>query len=728
MNSYTIAEMETEEGDIVIVGYLPFINIGDTLKVFGNMVVHKDYGEQFKVDTFEKILPEGLEQLEKYLANGMIKGIGPSTAKKIIETFGEETINVFKFTPEKLANVKGISKDKAMQMSQDFIENWEVWQIVGFLEKFGIRSSSAKKVYEELGAEAITKIEANPYILIDIVRSIDFQKVDQVAISLGISYQNEKRIQSGIQYALMRISYNGNCCCLKQNLMQFVKELLQIEEGMIETELTSLIALGKVVIEERNEEKWVYLAEFYQAERNIAERIIALREAKVVEKVPHFNKELERIEKNSHIELSDKQKEAIKAINKNNILIITGGPGTGKTTIIKTIIDIYQENDKKVVLCAPTGRAAKRMTETTGVEAKTLHRLLEIGKTEEEDSKYEVNYEVAPIDADVIVVDEMSMVDIFLMNHLLKGVFKGTKLILVGDVDQLPSVGPGSVLKDLISSEAIITVSLNKVFRQAAKSKIILNAHKVNHGENFISKDNTSKEELENLEQDFFYIKESSPERILYQLLSLCTGRLKNYGDYDFFDHIQVLTPTKKGSLGTKELNRTLQQALNPATEESREKKVGEAIFRTGDRVMQIKNNYNIYWEKEIENKWESGSGVFNGELGMVKNIDEENRQVKVLFDDGKMVWYAYTELDQIEHAYAITIHKAQGSEFDVVIVVLPTSSPNLMTRNLLYTGLTRAKKLLVVIGSDYVVQFMITNEDNKKRNTGLEFKLRQLN
>lgn len=722
VNSYMIAILGTEEEEITIVGYMPFINIGDTVKVIGNFVTHKEYGEQFKVNTFEKLMPQTLDSLEKYLAAGNIKGIGPVTAQKIVETFKEETINVFKFEPYKLAQIKGISNEKAIEMSQSFIENWEVWQIVGFLEKYGISAQNAKTVYEKLGTSTIEEIEANPYLLIDMVRGVDFTKIDKIARESGFDLRNDKRIKSGIRYSLLKISYNGHCCTLKENLIRFVSELLQVGEEEIEDSLIDLNVQEKIQIETRtNGEKWIYLDEFYRAEKNIARKITILKEAKNIKRISHFKKELEKIEKQSKIEFSEKQREAIEAINENNVTIITGGPGTGKTTIIKTVMDIYKDHGKKVVLCAPTGRAAKRMTETTGEEAKTLHRLLEIGKLEEEGNIENIEYDVAPIDADIIIVDEMSMVDMFLMNYLLKGIFQGTKLVLVGDADQLPSVGPGSILKDLIESEEIVTIHLNKIFRQAAKSKIIVNAHRVNEGKNLISKEEL--EEQEEMKQDFFYVKERNQEQILKQVISLCKERLKNFGNYDFFYNIQVLTPTKKGMLGTRELNKILQEELNPSSQEKKEKKSGEIIFREGDRVMQTKNNYDIFWQK-VENSKENGTGIFNGELGRIQKIYEVEKQIKILFDDGKEAWYTYSELDQIEHAYAITIHKAQGSEFDVVIVVMPQTSPMLLTRNLLYTSMTRAKEMLIMIGDDQVMGYMIKNADNRKRNTGLAYKM----
>lgn len=663
VNSYMVAEFETDDELITVVGYLPFIHEGDSLKLIGKIVEHKEYGRQFKIDTFEKIMPKTLGALERYLANGNIKGIGEILAKRIIKKFGEETVYVFKCEPQRLAEIKGISEEKAKEISQSFIENWEVWQIVGFLDRFGIGAEYAKKVYNLLGINAIEQIENDPYILIDIARGVDFKQIDKMALDLGISSNNEKRITSGIKYGLIRTTYNGHSCVLKENLIQFVITLLDVTTDEIEDGLISLRANKEVVIENRDGQEYIYLENFYNVEEEIAFRILRLKKAKNMKYIKNIEKILKRIEKKSNIELSEKQKDAIFAINDNNVTIITGGPGTGKTTIIKSIIDIYEEKGYKVVLAAPTGRAAKRMTETTGKEASTLHRLLEIGKIDE-DSLYKTinDYEGAPIDADLIIVDEMSMVDMFLINYLLKCIYQGTKLILVGDEDQLSSVGPGSVLKDLIHSEAIETVHLDKIFRQAAKSKIVLNAHKVNKGEGFIKKED--EEITDDTMEDFFYIKENNQEKILNEVLSLCTGRLEKFGNYDFFQNIQVLSPTKKGMLGTRELNKSLQEKLNPNIDNLPEKANMGAIYRTGDRIMQIKNNYDIYWEKEIKeglNKGkELGSGVFNGEIGTIIDIDEKEKQVEIKFDDEKTVWYEFSELDQIEHSYAITIHKAQ--------------------------------------------------------------------
>ena len=726
VNSYTIANLETDVEVFTVVGYLPFINVGDNVKLEGKFVTHQEYGRQFRIDTFEKIMPQTLDALERYLASGNIKGIGPITANKIIKEFGEETISVFKFEPEKLARIKGITKEKAKSMGNEFCENLELWQIVGFLDKFGIPASAAQGIYKKLGTDTINKIENNPYLLVDLVREIDFKQIDKMALDLGLANNDAKRVESAIKYSLALASNNGNTCVEKQNLITFVQNLLNVDDKYIETCMINLKAQAKIEIEDTEGIEWVYLNTFYVCEKNIANKLITLKQAKNIKRIKDFDKKFAQEENSIDIVLSDKQREAIKSVNTNNVCVITGGPGTGKTTIIKFVIELFKNEGKKVVLCAPTGRAAKRMSEATGEEAATIHRLLCLTKTDETLGMERIDYQIEPIDCDVLIIDEASMVDVFLMNYILKGLYIGTKLVLVGDINQLPSVGPGNVLKDIINSGVIETIELNEIFRQAAQSQIITNAHKVNNGEDFL---NVPKDEIENKLQDFFFINETSTNKMIEDVVSLCSGRLKKYGNYDFFKDIQVLTPTKKGKLGTKELNIELQNALNPSINSAKDisqipqKKHGDRTFFVGDKVMQIKNNYEIYWER---NHKEDGTGIFNGELGTVTKIDDITKQVEVKFDDDKTAWYEYSELEQLEHSYSITIHKSQGSEFNVVILCLPQAAPMLLTRNLLYTGITRAKKLLIVLGTRKTVEYMIQNTETKKRNTGLEYKLKE--
>ena len=571
VNSYTVADFETvDKEDITVVGYLPFANEGDELVLIGDIITHPDYGEQLKIASFEKKMPETPEALEHYLSNGTFKGIGPATAKRIVKTFGNDTINVIKFEPKKIATIKGINEEKALEIAETFLANWEIWQIVGFLDKFGIGPQSAESVYKKLGEDALEKIMDNPYILIDVASKVSFEKVDKIAMELGTPPDSYKRVRSGIKYGLERIAINGNSTVIYENLVDYVEELLKVSKEAVEETIINMKAKEEIILEDREEDgklqEWVYLKSFYKAEENIALRLISLRDSDNVKYIKSLKKELKDIEKDIDLKLSEKQREAIELINDNNVCIITGGPGTGKTTIIRAIIELYKKHGKKPVLCAPTGRAAKRMTETTGEEAKTLHRLLELMGGDDE-NLFNTELLVTPIDGDIIIVDEASMLDMFLMNYLVKAIYKGTKLVLVGDIDQLPSVGPGSILKDIIESNQICTIRLNQIFRQAAKSKIIMNSHRVNEGESFIGRNvkqtDIDGESIELLD-DFFYINESVPEKIQQTIVSLCKGRLQKFGNYDFFNNIQIITPTKKGKLGTKELNILLQEELNP--------------------------------------------------------------------------------------------------------------------------------------------------------------------
>ncbi len=746
-NGYLIAVFQTEQIETTIVGYMPFIQKGDSLKVIGKFVVHPEYGDQFKVETFEKIMPETLDALEDYLSNGVIKGIGPATARKIVKKFGKETIEILKANPQELTKIKGITSKKAEEISESFIENWELWQIVGFLKQFGIGPQSAQTVYKKLGANTINIIETDPYILSELGIKVDFAQIDKMALDLGIEMNNLKRIGAGIRHGLNLATYNGHTCTLEENLITYVSNLLKIPQEDVEYGIKDLIAKEQIKEEKREEikeidgktelriENWIYLIDYYKTELNIALRIKGLIDAENIKKISNFDKELEKIEKESKIKLSEKQKEAIKLVNENNVSIITGGPGTGKTTIIKIIIDIFEKRGKKVVLCAPTGRAAKRMTEATNKEASTLHRLLEIGKTSEENPDPELD--ITPIDGDVVIIDEMSMVDIFLMNYLLKAIFKGTKLVLVGDIDQLPSVGPGTVLKDLIESRKIPYIKLNKIFRQALQSQIIVNSHKVNEGTNFLEENKTNNinsnennsinynnnnneeneednrnknknNEKNNNKNDFIFIKEKNNNEIIKKILEI----------YNL--EMQIITPSKKGDLGTKNLNKIIQEKFNSQNVMKNEKKFGEIIYREGDKVMQTKNNYDIMWRRNEE----INSGIFNGEMGIIEKINDELGEIKIKFDDNKVAFYGYQDLDQLEHSYAITVHKSQGSEFQTVIIPIFQAPPMLLTRNLLYTGMTRAKDQLIMIGNEYTIGFMINNIKIKERNSGLKYKL----
>ena len=720
-DGFMICALDIDGNELTIQGYIPFINKGDKIHVTGNYVTHPKYGKQLKVQTFEKIMPQTQEAFEKYLGSGVIKGVGPSTAHKIVAKFKDKTIETLRSYPEKIAEIKGITISKAKEISDEFVEKWDLWQIVEFLKKFGISANSAQTVYKKLGANAVNEIQDDPYKLEEIGIKVDFKKIDKIALEIGIERTSLRRVGSGIIHALNLAANNGHSCVIKENLIEYTATLLGVSNEDVKDGLKDLESKEKIVSEKRKSVEaingktesrdvtWIYLERFYGAEKNIAQKLKSLAEAPNIKKIHNIDKMIKKV---SDITPSKKQLEAINLINENNVAIITGGPGTGKTTIIKTIINMYKAIGKKTVLCAPTGRAAKRMTEATDEEAKTLHRLLQIGKLDDENPNPFLNVE--PIDADVIVIDEMSMVDMFLMSIALNGIYKGTKLILVGDVNQLQSVGPGRILKDLIESGKIPYITLNKIFRQAAKSQIIVNAHKVNDGINFLEETDDKEDTID----DFKFIAENNINNVQQILLD----------NYDV--NTQIITPSKKGDLGTKVLNELIQKKYNPEDESKREKKFGEIIFREGDKVMQTKNNYDIQWYKAEEgmfSKKEFGSGIFNGEMGIIDEINNEKGYIAIKFEDGKNAEYGYADLDQIEHCFAITVHKSQGSEFDKVVMPVLQIPPMLLARNVLYTGMTRAKKNLIMIGNADVVNCMINNVNSKKRNSGLQYKLEQI-
>ena len=729
INSYTIAEIYANELEKIetIVGYLPFIAEGDEVKLIGKIVEHKEYGEQFKVDSFEKLMPQSLEALERYLGNGTIKGVGPATARKIVETFGDETLDILKYDPSKLQKVRGISSERALEIAESFMESWGVWQIVEFLKKFNIGIENAKRIYDKLGAMAIETIEENPYVLIDLVRGVNFKQIDDMALKLGIEAESLKRITSGIKYALIQISYNGHSCAILQNLEEFVINLLGISIDDVESGIIHLKAKGEIVIEDRDDDtEWVYLESFYNTEVAICNRLNKLDETENSKKVKGIKNEMKRVEKENGIELSEKQKEAVQAVNDNNVTIITGGPGTGKTTIIKSIIEIYIKQNNKIVLAAPTGRAAKRMTEATGYEAMTIHRMLEInGEADRERdmkkgnaSMFERN-EGNPLETDVIIIDEMSMVDLYLMNALLQAMVPGTRLIIVGDANQLPSIGAGNVLKDMIASGQFKVVELNQIFRQEEGSHIVRNAHLIHQGRPV---------ELDNKSRDFFFLQRNNIQDVLGVLVYLVRDKLPGYVHVKPYD-IQILTPMRKGELGVERLNQVMQQYLNPPSDEKKEKEIAFGLFREGDKVMQIKNNYQIEWEMRNSKGFtvDKGVGVFNGDMGIITEINDYTEKITVLFDETREVQYPYATLDELELAYAVTIHKSQGSEYPAVVMPILSGPRVLFHRNLLYTGVTRAKNCLTIVGDRNMLFSMIQNVNEQRRYTTLALRLDQI-
>lgn len=716
INGYTVCDIKCEKDKVTAVGYMPFINVGETLKLMGKWVTHPDYGEQLKVEFYEKIAPETADAIEKYLASGVIKGVGPATAAKIVQRFGNETLDVIQFRPQMLSEIKGISIDKAIGIGQAFQEQRELREVVMFLQKYGVSPAFSTKIYRAFGEKTIEEIKSNPYRLADEIFGIGFKTADRIAMSLGIDPASRYRVSSGIKYVLSQAAANGHTFVSEDKLKEYTSELLEVNIDNINNVLLSLL-LDKAVCTERGDDiNRVYLSPFYYAELGVCRKLIELSNLEFRGDLDDFDEKLEEIQLEEGIVLADMQKVAIREALTNGVLVITGGPGTGKTTIIKSIIKLLDREGYEVALAAPTGRAAKRMSEATGCEARTIHRLLEMGYTGNENEPLFLRTEANPIDADVIIIDEMSMVDILLMNHLLKAITPGTRLILVGDVNQLPSVGAGNVLKDIIASSTIKTVKLTEIFRQAQESMIIVNAHRINRGESPL---------LNIKDKDFFFLPRGNAGSIIKALIELCSKRLPATYGYDPMRHIQVLTPTRKGTAGVANLNMELQKVLNPPQRHKREKAYRDFIYREGDKVMQIKNNYNLRWEKARASNTE-GMGVFNGDTGIIQKIDEEEQQVTVLFEDDKIVEYDFSILDEIEPAFAITIHKSQGSEFPVVILPLYPGPQVLMTRNLLYTAVTRAKDLVILVGLENVLYEMVNNERETLRYSGLAEKLKR--
>jgi exodeoxyribonuclease V alpha subunit len=715
-NGYTVCGLRSEDNKVITaVGCMPFIHMGEILRLTGRWVTHPDYGEQLKVEGYEKTLPKGTDAIEKYLSSGIIKGVGPSTARKIVEKFGEDTLEIIQYNPGMLAEVKGISLDKAIRIGQAFDEQRELRAVVMFFQDYGISPTFASKIYKVFGERTIEEIRANPYRLADEVFGIGFKTADRIAKSLGIDPASKYRIRSGIKYVLSQASSNGHTFIPEEKLKEYTSQLLEVDLTSIRDALISLIMDKSVCAEKTEEENRIYLSAFYHAELGVCKKLFELSTINFTGNRDNCDDHLQEVQLEEGIVLAENQRLAVREALVNGVMIITGGPGTGKTTIIKSIIRLLEREGCRIALAAPTGRAAKRMTEAAGFEARTIHRLLEIGYMGNEEELVFARNESNPIEADVVIIDEMSMVDILLMNHLLKALEPSTRLVLVGDVDQLPSVGPGNVLKDIIASGMVKTVKLTEIFRQAEESMIIVNAHRINKGE---------LPHLNRKDKDFFFMARNDGNEVVKTVLELCSKRLPERYNYDPLRHIQVLTPTRKGTVGVGNLNLELQKVLNPEHRGKNEKLFRDFTFREGDRVMQVKNNYNLKWEKgefrEVE-----GMGVFNGDMGIIDRIDHEEQLVTVVYEDDKIVQYDYSILDEIEPSYAVTIHKSQGSEFPVVVLPLYQGPQVLMTRNLLYTAVTRARDFVIIVGSEGILHEMIRNEREALRHSGLIEKLR---
>ena len=723
-NGYAVLSMNVDDEEEICVGIFRGVDNGENLEITGEYVEHPSYGFQFKASSFKAVEPDDLLSMERYLGSGAIKGVGEALAKRIVKRFGKDSFRVIEEEPERLVEVKGISERIAQQITDQMIEKREIREAFLFLQKYGISNTLAVKIYEKYGMGMYGILKENPYRLAEDIQGVGFRLADEIAEKIGIHTDSDYRIRSGILYTLLQASLEGHMFLPMRVLVRRSTDLLQVPEEAIRAQIQNLHMDHKVVVKKTTDEPEVYAFSYYYAELNCARM---LRELNVLMESELLDSEEKRIEtilqrilKEQGLELDELQKNAVLECVKHGIMILSGGPGTGKTTTINTIIRYFDEEGMDILLAAPTGRAAKRMTEATGYEARTIHRMLEINGGMEDGSRarFERNGE-NPLEADVVIIDEMSMVDIYLFQSLLEAVSVGTRLILVGDVDQLPSVGPGQVLQDLIESKSFPTVMLKKIYRQAGESDIVMNAHRINMGQKIA---------LNNKSKDFFFLPRNDVQVIYKHMIQLITEKLPRYVEAQPYD-IQVLTPMRKGSLGVETLNEILQRYLNPADPSKQEHMTGERIFREGDKVMQIKNNYQLEWEivSQYGIRIDSGSGVFNGDIGTIRRIREESSTVQVEYDEHRLVEYTFSQLDEIELAYAITIHKSQGSEYPAVLLPLLSGPKMLMNRNLLYTAVTRARKCVTILGSQEVVDGMIENENQYHRYTGLGRRILEL-
>lgn len=727
-NGYTVLNLIDSGEEVTCVGFFQAMDQGETIEAEGNYTSHPVYGEQFKIERYKIVPPDDAQSMERYLGSGAIKGVGEALAARIVKRFGNDTYRVIEEEPERLAEVKGISERKAREIAAAVYEKRDAREAMTFLQKYGISNTLAIRIYEFYGANLYGVLRENPYRLAEDIQGIGFKIADEIAGRIGIHTDSDYRIRSGILYTLVLAGAEGHCYLPQGILLQKAGELLGLEPGVIEPQLGNLAMDKKLVIKRSAQEEEtckVYAANYYYAELNCAKMLHDLNVSIKGELLPSEEDELaakiDRIEQELGIELDSLQKKSVQESAKNGIFILSGGPGTGKTTTINTMIRYFLSEGMDIYLAAPTGRAAKRMEEATGYESRTLHRMLELSGAAAEEGKaarFERN-ESNPLEADVIIVDEMSMVDIFLFQSFLKAVTVGTRLILVGDVNQLPSVGPGHVLQDIMDSKRFPMVILEKIFRQAGESDIVWNAHRIHAGEKLA---------LDNKSRDFFFLERNDTNVIYKHMIQLITEKLPPYVGARP-DEIQVLTPMRKGKLGVEALNGVLQRYLNPPADSKKEYTSGDTLLREHDKVMQIKNNYQLEWE--VVSKYgipiDKGCGVFNGDIGMILEINEYAHEVVVEFDEHRRVTYQYAQLDEIELAYAVTIHKSQGSEYPAVIMPLLSGPRMLFNRNLLYTGVTRAKNCVTILGSRNTVQEMVDNNYQNRRYTGLADRIKEL-
>ncbi|OAA86724.1 SF1B family DNA helicase RecD2 [Clostridium ljungdahlii] len=715
-NGYVVAKIRENKDEVTIVGCIPNIIEGQNLKAVGEWVLHPQFGNQFKVQASEEIIPSTTIGIERYLASGIISGIGPVTAKKIVEKFGENTLQILDNNIGRLKEIEGIGAKKIALIEESYSKQNEVRNIMIFLQTYGITPSQCVKIHKKFGADSISIVKENPYTLTEEISGIGFKTADKIARSLGIENNSPFRIQSGIRYLVNKFCSLGNTYMPIDNLIKEGVDILHITQKELEENIYESSVNGKIKLEKWEDKVCVFSMTYYYCELSVTRKILMLAFTKYKDMNFNIDKEIEDFEKENNMNFAVSQKEAIRGAIENGVEIITGGPGTGKTTIINCIIRLFEKAKLKVLMGAPTGRAAKRMSESTKRESKTIHRLLEMGVGSDEEALFFSRGEQSPLQCDVVIIDEASMIDIVLMNNLLKAVSMGTRLIIVGDAEQLPSVGPGNVLRDFIDSKCIKVVRLKEIFRQSKESMIIVNAHKINSGEMPI---------LNKKNKDFYFIKCQDPSDILDTLVGLIDKRLPSFNSsWNKIEDIQILSPMRKGVLGVSNLNRKLQQVLNPKSPNKREKKFRDMTFRVGDKVMQIKNNYTLKWQGISEENKESGMGVFNGDFGYIEDIDEEKNRVVVVFDEEKRVVYDSMYLDELDLSYAITIHKSQGSEFPVIIIPMFMGPPLLMNRNLLYTAITRAKQMVILVGSLKALNFMINNNKSFERYSLLKYRI----
>lgn len=716
-NGYTVCSFVTNESEITCVGTLPIAEEGQSYQLEGEYIVHANYGEQFRIDKYEETLPDDALSMERYLGSGAIKGVGVALAARIVRRFGDSTLRIMEEEPERLSEIKGISDRMAMEIAEQIESKKEMRKAMMFLQQYGLTMNLCVKIYQAYGETLYSIMKENPYRLADDIPGVGFKIADEIAQKAGIKADSDFRIRSGILYVLLQATGTGHTYLPQEILCRQTAELLNITMEQFPLHIENLAMERKLVITENQSERQIYGAYYYYLEKNVALFVNGLNDNSCT-RDPHLEKKIHEQEKLLGVTLDEIQFQAVKKASENGLLIITGGPGTGKTTTINFILKFFEAEGEEILLAAPTGRAAKRMSELTGYSAKTIHRLLEVNGGTGEVGGFEKNAS-NPLEADVIIIDEVSMVDITLMHALLSAIVPGSKLILVGDANQLPSVGPGRVLQDMIDSKSCAVVELKKIFRQAEQSSIVKNAHKINCGEPIV---------LDNKNQDFFFLKRYEADIILNVMLQLIMEKLPKYVGANKLE-IQVLTPMRKGLLGVERCNKILQTYLNPKTEKKNEIEYGDFIFREGDKVMQIKNNYQIEWE--VLNHYhipiERGIGIFNGDIGFIQKIDKRLEQMTILFDENKTVEYSFKQLEELELAYAITIHKSQGSEYPAVIIPLLAGPRMLFNRNLLYTAVTRAKKCVTLVGDEKVLYEMIDNITEQTRYCGLKERLREV-